>query len=73
MQIKYAYVRKASLLSIILCEKCKDQVPSKSNEKEFDNLFLRFSSTKEFIQYYNAKNEKDSRITNYWRCNDWRH
>jgi hypothetical protein len=45
---------------VILCEKCKDEAPSKSDEKEFNNLFLRFSSPKEFIQYYNAKNEKDA-------------
>jgi hypothetical protein len=45
---------------IILCEKCKGEAPSDSNEKAFDNLFLRFSSPKEFIQYYNAENKKDA-------------
>lgn len=46
---------------VILCEKCKDEAPSEKDLKEFENLFLRFASPKEFIQYYNAENEKEAR------------
>jgi hypothetical protein len=46
---------------VILCEKCKDEVPSEKNLKEFENLFLRFASPKEFLQYYDVENEKEAR------------
>jgi hypothetical protein len=45
---------------VILCERCKDEAPSNSNENEFNNLFLRFSSLKEFIQYYNVENKNEA-------------
>ena len=45
---------------VILCERCKDEAPSKANEKEFENLFLRFSSPKEFIKYYNVENRNEA-------------
>jgi hypothetical protein len=46
---------------VILCEKCKGEAPSEKYPTEFENLFLRFASLKEFIQYYNAENEKQAR------------
>jgi hypothetical protein len=46
---------------VILCEKCKGEAPSEKEEEIFDNLFLRFASPKEFIQTYNAGNEKEAR------------
>jgi uncharacterized protein (DUF302 family) len=46
---------------VILCEKCKSESPSEKDEKIFDNLFLRFASPKEFIQYYNVENEKEAK------------
>ncbi len=45
---------------VILCERCKEEAPSKTNEKEFKNLFLRFSSPKEFMQYYNLENRNEA-------------
>lgn len=42
---------------VILCKRCKEDAPSNSDENEFDNLFLRFSSPKELIQYYNVENK----------------
>ena len=46
---------------VILCEKCKGEAPSEKDEKVFDKLFLRFASPKEFIQTYNAENEKEAK------------
>lgn len=45
---------------VILCERCKEEAPSNSDEKEFENLFLRFSSQKEFIQFYNAESKSEA-------------
>lgn len=46
---------------VILCERCKYEAPSKKEADEFENLFLRFASTKEFIQHYNEENEHEAR------------
>jgi hypothetical protein len=46
---------------VILCEKCKGEAPSEKDKKIFDNLFLRFASPKEFIQFYKVENEKEAR------------
>lgn len=46
---------------VILCEKCKSEAPSEKNRNEFDKLFLRFASPKEFIQSYDAENEKEAK------------
>jgi hypothetical protein len=45
---------------VILCERCKEDAPSNSDEKKFENLFLRFSSPKEFMRYYNVENRNDA-------------
>jgi hypothetical protein len=45
---------------VILCEKCKSEAPSEKDERIFENLFLRFASPKEFIQNYDAEDEKEA-------------
>ena len=45
---------------VILCERCKEEAPFDSDESEFEQLFLKFSSQKEFIQYYNAENKSEA-------------
>lgn len=50
---------------VILCEKCKGETPAERDEKIFEKLFLRFASPKEFIQNYNAENEKEA--MKFWK------
>lgn len=45
---------------VILCERCFTEAPRGEDEKIFNNLFLRFASIKEFIKYYNVKNEAEA-------------
>jgi hypothetical protein len=46
---------------VILCEKCLEDAPPEKDPKEFEQLYLRFASPKEFIQYYDVKNEKEAK------------
>jgi hypothetical protein len=43
---------------VVLCTRCHLEAPS--DPFIFDNVFLRFSSPKDMIHHYNAKNEKDA-------------
>ncbi len=46
---------------VILCERCKGEAPQgKGKEEAFENLFLKFASPKEFIQFYNAKSQAEA-------------
>ncbi len=46
---------------VILCDRCKEAAPKGGcNITVFDKLFLKFASSKELIQYYDAKNESEA-------------
>jgi hypothetical protein len=46
---------------VILCERCKGEAPQgKGKEDAFENLFLKFASPKEFIQYYDSQSEAEA-------------
>ena len=46
---------------VILCDRCKETAPKGGcNITVFDKLFLIFASSKELIQYYDAKNESEA-------------
>lgn len=44
----------------ILCDRCKSEAPKEKDLKKFENLFLRFASTKEFLLNYNATSEQEA-------------
>jgi hypothetical protein len=46
---------------LILCKRCKSEVPKDKDPKVFEYLFLRFASTKEFVQHYNATSEQEAK------------
>lgn len=43
---------------VVLCARCHAEAPS--DPFVFENIFLRFSSPKDMIRYFDAKNEKDA-------------
>jgi hypothetical protein len=45
---------------VILCERCKGEIPTDKDPTVFEDLFLRFASTKEFIQHYHATSEQEA-------------
>lgn len=46
---------------VILCERCKCEAPlGDGKEDAFENLFLKFASPKEFIQYYESENQAEA-------------
>lgn len=53
---------------VILCERCKSEAPGGGGkEKEFEDLFLKFASPKEFILYHGATGESEA--MEKWRGN----
>lgn len=46
---------------VVLCERCKDEVPENVTENEFENLFLKFASIKELLIYYDESDEADAK------------
>ena len=46
---------------VILCERCKGEAPlEEGKEDAFENLFLKFASPKELIQYYDSQSEAEA-------------
>ena len=46
---------------IILCERCRSEAPKgEGKEDEFENLFLKFASPKEFMQHHHVTSEREA-------------
>lgn len=45
---------------VVLCERCRDEMPEKITVDEFENLFLRFASVKELLLHYDTSDETEA-------------